>query len=267
MPAAAGAAAALCLLGGALTAQVAVNRSSTYLLPSEAQDARALWVNPGGLGVRQEASVYFDLTVADPGSLGQLRQLNLGFNARGLAFGYQRDQFSGGVRGDTYKLGFGVGQGPLAAGLATAWYRGGTKGTGWDLGVTWRAAPPLVVAGVIGNIGQPTVRGLEQRVLYTTSATWQVVPGFGVGALASANTSGMQAFGFDLRGGFDLGFPVGLVARLDTDHQLRRRQFALGISIGGSNVMGLVGTTPGDVSSINDVTLVGVASRLPTRRR
>jgi hypothetical protein len=246
---------------------VAVNRSDTYLFPAEVSDARALWVNPAGLGIKQEASVYFDLTVADPGSLGQLRQLNLGFNARGLAFGYQRDQFSGGTRGSTYKLGFGVGEGSLAAGLGAALYRGDTKGTGWDLGVTYKAAASLVLAGVIGNIGQPTVRGVEQRVQYTASAALQVAPGVGFGALARAGTSGMQAYGVDARFDFDPGFPLGFVARLDTDQKLRRTQFALGFSIGSLNQMGLVATSPGDASSINDVTLFGMTSRIPGKGR
>ena len=250
-----------------MAAQVALNRSDTYLFPSEAQDARALWVNSAGLGIRQEASVYFDATVANPGALGQFRQLNLGFNARGLAFGYQRDQFSGGTVGTTYKLGFGVGEGRLAVVMVTAWYRGGTKGTGWDVGATYKAAAALVLAGVVRNIGQPSVRGLVQRVRYTASATLQLAPGFGVGALADANPSGMRAYGVDARGDFDPGFPLGVVLRLDTDQKLRRIQFALGVSIGGSGQMGLVATTPGDVSSVNDLTVFGVTSRTPARRR
>lgn len=255
--------AALSGIAGPVTAQVAVNRSDTYLFPSEATDARALWVNPAGLGVYQQASVYFDATVADPGSLGQLRQLNLGFNARGLSFGYQRDQFSGGVHGSTYKLGFGVGEGRLAAGLGAALYRGDTKGTGWDLGLTYKALPSLVVAGVIANIGQPKVREIDQRILYKTSATWQVTPGFGFGALVAANPSGFQAFGVDARAVFNWSIPVGLVARLDTDQKFRRTGFAFGLSIGGQGQVGLVTTTPGDVSSVDNVTLYGVSSRVP----
>ena len=245
---------------------MAVNRSDVYLFPSEAQDARAVWVTPAGLAVRQEASVYFDVTVANPGSLGQLRQVNAGFNARGLAFAYQRDQFSGGTSGGTYKLAFATGEGPLAVGLGTTWYRGGTKGTGFDLGGTYRASSALALAGVIANIGQPNVRGLVQRIRYTASANLQVVPGFGLGALTSANTSGFQGFAADLRAAFDPGVPLGFVARLDTDQKLHRTQVVLGISIGSLNQIGLVATAPGNVSSINDVTLFGVATRVPGPR-
>lgn len=254
------------LLGSVLSAQVAENRSDTYLLPSEVQDARAIWITPAGLAVRQEASVYFDLTVANPGSLGQLRQLNAGFNARGLAFAYQRDQFSGGTSAGTYKLAFGTGQGPLAVGFGTTWYRGGTKGTGFDLGVTDRAVGPFVVAGVIANIGNPRVRGLVQRIRYTGGASLQVTSGLSLGALAAANPSGFQAFGADLRAQFEPGFPLGFVLRMDTDQKFRRTQFALGISIGGLSQAGVVATTPGDVSSLNSLTLYGVSAKIPTAR-
>lgn len=210
--------------------------------------------------------MYFDLTVANPGSLGQLRQLNAGFNARGLAFAYQRDQFSGGTSAGTYKLAFGTGQGPMAVGLGTTWYRGGTKGTGFDLGVTYRASGALALAGVIANIGQPNVRGLVQRTRYTASTNLQITQGFGVGVLTSATSSGFRAFAADLRAALDPGFPLGFVARLDTDQKFRRTQFAFGVSIGFLNQLGLVATTPGNASSINDVTLYGLTSRLPTGR-
>src|SRR5262249_51328675 len=130
-----------------------------------------------------------------------------------LAFAYQRDQFSGGTSAGTYKLAFGTGEGPLAVGFGTTWYRGGTKGTGFDLGVNYKAAGPLTVAAVLANMGQPRVRGLVQRVRYTGSASLQLAPEFGVGALAAANPSGFQAFGADLRAQFEPGFPLGFVLR------------------------------------------------------
>ena len=259
--------AALILGSAPLAGQVAVNRSTTYLMPSDVQDARALWVNPAGLGVQSQASIYFDLTASDPGAQAQLRQYNLGFNARGLSFGYQRDQFSGGDRGSTYRIGVGVGEGRLALGGAAALYRGDTRGTGWDLGASYKAAASLVVAGVIDNLGEPRVRGLVQRVRYTASATWRLLPGLAVAGLAAADPGGMRAYGLAAHAAFNSSLPVALVARLDTDQKLRRSQFALGVSIGGLNQLGLVATAPGDLSSVNDLTLVGVATRTaPTHR-
>ena len=89
----------------ALPAQVAPNRSAVYLFPSDVQDTRALWVNPAALAILREASVGFDVTVGNPGALGRLEQFTLGLNSRGLSFGYQRDIFDNGVRGNTYGSG------------------------------------------------------------------------------------------------------------------------------------------------------------------
>src|SRR3970282_919601 len=70
--------------------EVAPNRATTYLHPTDVRDARALWVNPAGLGVLRDASVYAEIAAQDPGARGRLRQLSAGFNARGLGFAYQR---------------------------------------------------------------------------------------------------------------------------------------------------------------------------------
>src|SRR5689334_8018425 len=112
------------LTAAALTAQppsrlaaqlVAPNRALAYLFPTDAQDARAIWVNPAGLGIQHEASIYGELAVGDPGANGKLRQMNVGFNSRGLSFSYQRDIFDNGQRGSTIRLGLGVGAQGLAA--------------------------------------------------------------------------------------------------------------------------------------------------------
>lgn len=234
-------------------------------MPSDVQDVRALWVNPAGLGVRPEASVYFDVTVANPGASGRLGQFNLGFNSHGLGFGYQRDQFVGGVSGSTFRLGLGAGAQKIAAGFAAALYRGNTKGTGWDLGGLYMPTPELSFAGVIGNLGQPSVRGLPQRVKYTAGGTLVPVDFLALSATATANTSGMQGYGLAARAGWGTRPQFSLLARLDTDQRLRRTQFALGFSIGGAERVGLVATTPGDVSSLDNLTLYGVSTHTPQR--
>src|SRR2546426_5316367 len=68
----------LLALAASAQAQVAPNRTTLYLHPTEVGDARALWVNPAGLGRFEEASVHLDLTVGDPGASGRLRQVTLG---------------------------------------------------------------------------------------------------------------------------------------------------------------------------------------------
>src|SRR5262245_7881494 len=92
----------------AASQQVAPNRATAYLFPTAVEDARAIWLNPAGLGVRRDASIYAEALVGDPGANGRLRQMNVGFNSRGLSFAYQRDILDNGVRGSTYRLGLGA---------------------------------------------------------------------------------------------------------------------------------------------------------------
>ena len=55
-------------------AQQVPNRATAYLFPTDVRDPRAVWVNPAGLGVLRDASIYAELSVGDPGASGRLRQ-------------------------------------------------------------------------------------------------------------------------------------------------------------------------------------------------
>ena len=242
--------------------EVAPNRATAYLHPTDVRDARALWVNPAGLGVLREASVYAEIAVQDPGARGRLRQLSAGFNARGLAFGYQRDVFDGGRRGHTYRLGLAGASKQLAAGGTMALYRGNTKGTGWDVGASY-AIPTLTVGGVIANIGQPVVRGLEQRLTFIPGATWRPLgpaAALSVHALITPDSVMVYAFGLSWQGSGGRR-PIGVLARLDTDGGLRRGAFSVGFSIGGPDRVGAVVSTPGDVSGVDAASVWGVSAR------
>lgn len=256
-----------------LTAQVAPNRATAYLHPTDVRDARAIWVNPAGLAVLREASVYAELAVSDPGARGRLRQINAGFNARGLSFGYQRDVFDAGLRGHTYRLGIAGAAEGLAAGLAIAHYRGsGAKGTGWDIGATYDWLQGLTVGAVATNVGQPSIRGVRQRLTFVPGATWHpaMARALGLSMHARITTDSVAAYAFSVawRSGTEASrWPVGVIARLDTDGGLRRGAFALGLSIGGADRLGLVASTPGDVSTVDAASVYGLSTREPQRRR
>jgi hypothetical protein len=254
-----------------LTAQqVASNRANAYLFPTDVRDARALWVNPAGLGVLREASIYAELGVGDPGSKGRLRQVNAGFNARGLSFGYQRDMLDDGVRGHTYRLGLAGGTAGLAAGLAVAYYRGdGAKSTGWDLGLEYVAHPSFTVGLVAANLGQPVVRGLKQQLTYVPGLTWHPsrIPTLGLSAAARLTTDSVASYAFGVSWRTQARWPIAVIARLDTDRGLRRGAFVLGFSIGGQDRVGVVASAPGDVSRVDAVSLYGLSTREPTARR
>ena len=251
----------------AAAAQVAPNRATSYLHPTDVRDARALWVNPAELGVSREASVHLDLTVGEPGARGRVQQVTAGFNSRGLSFGYQRDVFDGGGRGHTYRVGLAgsSGAGRLAGGVAGALYRGQTSSTGWDLGLVY-AGRVLAAGGVIANIGQPVVRGFRQRVTYVPGATLHP---FGPQAALSwhgrITSTAVMSYSFGLRWSWAARLPLEVTARLDTDRGLRRGAFAFAISLGRLNRLGIVATTPGDVSTVEAASVYGVATSPMTR--
>jgi len=259
----------LWLIATGAFAQVAPNRAALYLYPTDVTDARALWVNPAGLGRAEQASVHIDVTVGDPGSGGRLRQLTTGLSSRGFALGYQRDLFDGGVRGHTYRLGFAGGERRLAAGVAAALYRGGTSGTGWDVGAVYDLTPSLTIVATVANVGRPVVRDSTLPVTYTPGATFRLS---GARAAFSADaqmtSDGVTGYAFGATAGLRQGtpLPLGILLRVDTDRSLRRAAFAFGLSVGEQDLLGAVGTTPGDLGRLDAVSLYGVSTRRLTRR-
>lgn len=257
------------LLGRAAAAQVAANRTTLYLHPTDVTDARAVWVNPAGLGRLEQASLHADLTVGDPGAAGRLRQLTLGFSSRGFSFGYQRDIFAGGRRGHTYRLGAASGYDRLAAGVAAALYRGGTSATGWDVGALYAAAPTFIIGAVVENLGQPTVRGSTLPVTYVPGATVQLLDARAAVSLHGRLTSaGVAHYALGAGAGFGgaTRLPIHVLARVDTDRSLKRTGFAFGLSIGAQDLGGVVATTPGDVGRVDALSLYGVSTRQPKKR-
>lgn len=243
-------------------AQVSANRSAAYLVPTDVTDARALWVNPAGPAVRHEASVMLDLAVVQPGGHGRLGQLSTALSSHGLSFGYQRDNFANGLHGHTYRLGIAGSSGGLAAGVALTFYRGSTGGSGWDLGMRYDWKPQITLGGVIENIGRPTVRGVSRDVTVVPAVTVRpfttLVALSAQGAFTTDTTHGYALqVSAQLPGQHGLSF----VGRLDTDRSWRRRTLTFGLSLGQNDRVGAVGSTPGDFSRIDTVSLYGVSSR------
>lgn len=229
-----------------------------------------MWVNTAGLARYEQASLHLDVTVGDPGAAGQLRQLTFGVNSRGLAFGYQRDVFADGGRGHTYRVGFAAGHAGLAAGVAAALYRGGTTGTGWDLGILYDWTPSVSLAGVVQNIGRPEVRRTTLPVTYVPGATLHLLNARAALSASSRFTSaGVVGYSLGARARVaDASrLPVALLARIDTDRALHGAGFAFGLSLGAQDLAGLVATTPGTVGRIDALDLYGVSTRrlLPAR--
>jgi hypothetical protein len=123
---------------------------------------------------------------------------------------------------------------------------------------------------VITNLGQPVVRGVRQRLTFAPGATWHPGPmpaaGLSAHARITPDSVAAYAFGASWRAGRGR-WPVEIIARLDTDGGLRRGAFALGLSIGSRDRIGAVASSPGDVSTIDGVSLYGLSTREPARQR
>jgi hypothetical protein len=258
------------VLGGAgrhaAAAQVAANRATAYLPATDVADVRALWVNPAGLAAREEAAVLLDLSVQPLGSAGRLVQVSTGFNARGIAFGYQRDNFTNGIHGHTYRLGLGGSSKGLAFGAAVALYRGATAGTGWDLGVRYEWRPQVTVGGAVRDIGKPTVRGVQLEPTFVPSVTLRPSGAWlAISAQTQATSRAVLGHAFEVRAELPGRRPFGLLARLDTSRALRRRALVFGLSLGSANTLGVVGSIPGGGSQQNILSAYGVSTLVPGR--
>jgi hypothetical protein len=247
-----------------LAAQAVPNRATGYLAVTDVADARALWVNPAGLATHYEASVHLDLTVRQPGGRGRLGQITAGFNTRGLSFGYQRDNLSGGIHGHTYRLGLAGGYDRLSAGMAITAYRGGTKGTAWDVGARYDWRPQVSFGGVVRNLGRPTVRGVREDVTFVPATTIRMIGNlFAVSVQATLGPAATRGYMLEVGAQLPGHAGFGLIGRIDTDASWRRRALVLGFSVGRGDRVGLVGSTPGDFSQVDAASLYGVSSRLP----
>lgn len=257
---------ALFALAGTAAAQVPANRAAAYLMPSDVTDARALWVNPGGLATRPEASVMLEVTAVDPGAQGRLGQLAVGFNARGLSFGYQRDNLTTGGHAHTYRLGVGTSAGNLAAGFAVAFHGGVIHGTGWDVGLRYDPLSIITLGGVVRDLGQPTVAGVAQKVTFVPAVTFRP-PGTWLSVSGQAAFTKTSVAAYGVQAGVDLPLrpALGLIARLDTDRSGHRTALTLALSIGARDRVGLTGSTPGDLSRIGAASVYGVSVRTPGR--
>ncbi len=250
---------------GMAQAQGVTNRAASYLVATNVTDARALWVNPAGLAARPEASVLLDLTVVQPGTAGRLGQVTAGFNARGLSFGYQRDNLPAGIHGHTYQLGLAGNYGGFAGGVAIALHGGANHGTAWNMGVRYDWLSTITVGGVIRDIGRPRIFGVRQATSLVPAAT--VRPFGSVLALSAqasiASDTNARGYSVEAEALWPRSPRVGLLARFDTNGSLHARALLFGLSIGTRDRVGAVGSTPGDVSKVDAVNLYGVSSRTP----
>lgn len=256
--------------------QAARSRSADYLFASTVNDARALWLNPAGLAVGIEASVYGEFVLDRPvdGNL-RLAQWTAAFNSRGLSFGYQRDLFAADPNAGTFRFGLSLPFSGGAVGTAFSLYRGNAIDStdswnqGVDLGFRYRLGGMLDLGVVVRNIGRPVLRDSVAPLVGVLSLGVQPVPSFAwvaVEALASER-SGASGYDMSYRAGLRVStggsLPFALITAADLGSSLKLMRWAVGVAVGGRDRGIALGTggfrSPRD--RLERISLTGLASR------
>jgi hypothetical protein len=244
-----------------LRAQVLPAHPARYLLSAEATDARALWVNPAGLGRRLEASLGADVGADRFASGMALSEYGLTIASRGLGISWLHERYPLGLSLNAYAVGLGLGDEQFSAGAARRWYRGLVSGSAWDLGAR----------GAVGESGQLSfvARGLGSPQLGDSTywATW--VPGASVVLLGGAVSLGAEwevaphhwrAQEWRAGGTLALGRGIAVTLRADLAPNLRRR--ALAVALTWSAPQARLDAFTGLSGSLNQVNAFGASGAL-----
>jgi len=254
-----------------LTAQVVLPAPpARYLLTTEVDDARALWVNPAGLARHLEASIGADVGVDRfaTGSMA-LSQFGATVASRGLAVSWIHDRYPGGGAVNAYAVGAGLGDERFSAGVTRRWYRGLVSYSAWDLALRAAAANGVQLSLVGRGLGSP---------LPDTTYRPTVVPGASVSLLDGALQVGAEwevaAHRWrsqEIRAGgtASLGGSLALTLRADLAPDFKRRKIVLALTWNPSRarVSGFTGFS-GGLGEVDQIGASGalVALRPPARR-
>jgi hypothetical protein len=271
--------AAATVLPTSLAAQYRGPRSADYLFGASIWGSRALWVNPAGQGIVDEASLMLEGVVErDPAGNYPLSQYSIGFNSRGFAFGFRRDFFRVDVglgtdslvktAGNTWRVGFGRGLGSLAIGAAVSLYSGSQTKQDLDIGLRYRVTRGLDVALGFEHIGQPTVRDSSLRFTTGASLAWTTLNGVLGIDLEARGSNGYEDLGVVMgyRGGLRLQIPtripVALNGALELDDGFDIGRLLVALSIGGD----VHGVMVGGGQRLDDTNYLTTASVLGEAR-
>ena len=164
-------------LPGVAAAQSFVPQPQLYMLSTDAEDSRALWVQPASLAKRREASVAATLTANRYASGLGVGQYGLTLASGVLAFGWQHDRLAGGASNDAFVAGLSGGTPIASVGFDHRWYKGTTRDGSWDLGGRYLATRALELSIVWRDISSPVVNGQEINATLVPGAALQLLGG------------------------------------------------------------------------------------------
>ncbi len=258
--------------GPALQAQVPTPRSATYLFSAAVDDARAVWINPAGLGVLPMASIYGELATdrVTANDAWNVRQYSFGLHSRSLAISYQKDRLASGGSQGLWRVGaaFPLSR-RLAIGTATSFT---SPERGVDLGLRFSPAKLLDVGIVLRDIGRPDVRGTKQPLSAIGGVAWRLAGGrLGIQADAIGIEGAQTGWVRRYRAGGVIVLPgrtpFTFLTALDLGDNMRIDRWSIGMGIGLAAQALVVGTTlpQSGNSGLQAFSVTGLA-RARTRR-
>lgn len=242
---------ACALFGGlspSVAAQAPASRSSDYLFVSNADDVRALSVNPAGLA-RPIASLFGEFSsVHAAGGGRRLGQYSFGVSSRSAAVSYQRDRFDSLPSLGTWRVAGAIALTKAALGTSIAFNKGGRS---WDAGVLYTPLPTVSIGLVVRNLGRPVVRDSALRIVVVSGVTLRPARGAALTAEVLA-TERRPVTGYDrrYRAGAQIVLPirwlVTATSAFDFESQsggTRLRRWSIAVAFGRLNQLLGVATT------------------------
>ncbi|MGA2382462.1 MAG: hypothetical protein ABSG61_03420 [Gemmatimonadales bacterium] len=254
-----------------LTAQVVLPAPpARYLLTTDVDDARALWVNPAGLARRLEASIGADLS-ADRFANGtvQLSQYGATIASRGLAVSWIHDRYPGGGAVNAYAVGAGLGDEQFSGGVTRRWYRGLVSFSAWDIALRGMPASGVQFSLVGRGLGSPLPDSTYRPTVVPGASVALLDGAVHVGAEWEVAAHRWRSQEIRAGGTAALGGAFALTLRADLAPDLKRRRIVVALTWNPSRarVSGFAGLSGG----LNEVDELGASGALvalspPTRR-
>ncbi len=173
-----GAGIAAVALPGVAAAQFSVAQPAAYLLTTDAADGRAIWVNPGALTRRQEASVGVHVSLDRRAGGTELSEYGVTLASGPVGLGWQKHERADGYDYNAYTAGLGVGDARISAGFARRWFNWADRNSSaWDVGVRYQPSPLLEAGVVWRDIGDPVIRDSIQKSVVVPGAAFTLLGG------------------------------------------------------------------------------------------
>jgi len=265
----------MCLTAPGDAQEIRSSRTAQYLFVTNVADARALWLNPAGLGALPEASLFGEFVLDRTNGSTRLGQWNVSFNSRGFSAGYEKNMFESDSSYSVLRLGTGI---PFPGGAfgfsLSSYFQPGPNSRAASVGIMWSPMMSVTLGGVFQNIGRPVINATKLPLALRGGAQWSGLAGMLnlMGEAIAVEVLGDTGFDFSGRGGLSFQLrtkvPVTFLGVAEFGSTFRVDRWQMGLSIGGRSNVTLIGTavTRDDIVQFDTFSATGVSSNMLTGR-